>query len=272
MDTLLLRYGEIFLKGGNRRLFVRKLVDNISKIVGVKAKKLHNRLVLDYFQEHSKLKRVFGLVSYSLCLRTDKEVENIKKSALKLLKRKKGTFKVAVKRSDKRFPIKSPEMNVLVGQYIEENSRLEFSFKTPDNILGIEINEEGAYLFFETVKCHGGLPTGVEGEVKLLVEDDDSVLAGLMFMKRGCNIIPVGFKKRKIDLLQKYSPVKLDFKIIKSLNEVEGILVSGQSFEGYKKYKKYKKYKNYGKWGGLLVFRPLIAYSEDEIKNTFEMF
>lgn len=257
-NTILLRYGEIFLKGSNRGLFIKKLIDNIKKITGIKwVERVQGRLIVDFFAEHSKLRRVFGLNSYSPALKVGKNLEEINQAALKLLEGKKGTFKVVSRRSDKSFPIKSPDLNVEVGKYIEANSHLEFSFSDPAINLGIEINQDGAYLFLETVQCFGGLPTGVEGEVYLLLQDEASFLAGLMFMKRGCNIIPVG--KGDFSLLQQYSPQKLvmEEKVIDSSIP----LVVGQNFDNYQKIE-----------GGNLVFRPLIGFSEEEVEENLAKF
>lgn len=273
---VLLRYGEIFLKGRNRAAFERKLVNNIKKITSInRVKRLRSRLVVGYFPEHHLLRTVFGLVSYSPAVRVEKNLESIKKSALSFLKikvkkrNKKPTFKIVTKRSDKTFPLKSPEINIEIGQFIEKNSNLKFAFKNPQTVLMIEINQDGAYLFLETVKCFGGLPTGVEGKVVLLIEDEASLLAGILFMKRGCNIFPVAFEKRDISLLQKFSPIKLNLNIVKSFSEMEQfakdkkveVIVSGQNFEHYKKYN-----------SGLLVFRPLISYLNKKIKAELTKF
>ena len=112
-NSILLRYGEIFLKGKNRSMFERKLILNIEHIAKVKVKHLRSRLVVDYFANHIILKKIFGLVSYSPALKIETNVEEIKKWSLKLLKGKKGVFKIKTKRSDKRFPIKSRRLEVL---------------------------------------------------------------------------------------------------------------------------------------------------------------
>ena len=141
---LLLRYGEIFLKGKNRGTFEKKLVDNIKKIAKIKdVNRIRSRLIVDYFDNHSLLRNVFGLVSYSSAVRSEKDVEEIKKAALELLMKQKGSFRVETKRSDKNFPIKSPDLNVLIGKYVEENSDFKFQFKNPEITLHIEINQDG---------------------------------------------------------------------------------------------------------------------------------
>jgi len=261
-DSILLRYGEIFLKGKNRFKFENKLVDNIKKITSIKkVKNIRSRLIVDYFPDHHLLKKVFGLVSYSLTVKTEKDIDKIKKLALNLVNGKKGSFKVETKRSDKRFPIKSPEFNILVGSYIEENSELEFKLKQPDHIIFIEINQDGAYLYSDVIKCHGGLPAGVEGKVAILLENENSILAGLLMMKRGCDIIPFSIDDKRISLLQKYSSKKLNLIQIKNFSEIKfesqfEVVVSGQNFENYQNYKFEK-----------VVLRPLIAYSDQDINQ-----
>ena len=274
-DTNLLRYGEIFLKGKNKDFFERKLVDNIRKIAlsrgnpKTKIIKSQGRLLTGYFKEHSALRRVFGLTSYSPAVRVEKNTEDIQSKAVKLLKEKKGTFRIATKRSDKSFPITSPEFNKLVGEHVERKTDLHFSYGEPDITLEIEINQEGAYLFIETIPCFGGLPAGVEGNVLLLIENDASILAGLLFMKRGCNIFPVAFGDKDISLLQKFSPVSLQLGKVRNFQEIEEIapknkvtaLVSGQVLKNYKNHPL-----------NLLVMRPLIAYSEEKIKEQLRLF
>ena len=267
---ILLRYGEIFLKGQNKGFFERKLRDNIQILSGVKKiKDVRGRLIIDYFPEHNQLKKVFGLVSYSPAIKVNADFEEIKKASLELLKEKTGTFKIEPKRSDKRFPITSPEINIQLGRFIEANTRLKFDGQHPDHILGVEINQDGAYLFSEIVYCHGGLPTGVEGRVGALIENDADVLAALLFMKRGCDIFPFGFKTQNIELLQKFSPMKMELKLIKDYAELNQVIqaekiqaiVSGQNFGHYKKYVFNE-----------IVLRPLIAYSEEEIKKWLEIY
>jgi len=269
-DTILLRYGEIFLKGKNKDVFERKLVENVRKMAikasvsQPKVTKSQGRLLLEYFPEHLVLRRVFGLTSYSPAVRVEKNTEEIQKKAVELLFNKKGTFRITTKRSDKSFPITSPEFNRVVGAYIEQKMPLEFSSAAPDITLEIEINQEGAYLFFETIICGGGLPTGVEGKVLLLVENEVDLLAGLLFMKRGCSVFPVAFTEKDISLLQAFSPVELKLHMIKDFKELEGlavkkeisILVTGEVLGEETKYKT-----------NLTVMKPLVAYSKKQIKE-----
>jgi len=256
------------LKGKNKNFFEKKLAQNIKKIVGVKGVvRLRSRFVCEYIENHVDLKRVFGLTSYSLALRVDKDQEAIKENVIEFVKDLKGTFKIATKRSDKTFPIGSMDFNILVGGHVEENTNLIFDFENPDYLINIEINQDAAYIFLDNVSCFGGLPTGVEGNVLLLVENEASLLAGLMFMKRGVALFPIAFKKdgsQDISILQKYSPQELNLIIVNDFKELEeftqdihiDVLVSWQNFESLKDYDT-----------KLLVLRPLIAFDNTSIKN-----
>ena len=263
---ILIRAGELFLKGKNAPMFERKLVENMKKITGVSSvQRLRGRFLTSYFDNHTSLKKVFGIVSYSPAVRVEKDLEVIKQKSLELLSGKKGTFKIEPKRSDKKFPLTSPEINIVMGRYIEEHTSLKFDGLHHDHLLGVEINQEGAYLFLEMIPCFGGLPTGVEGHVLLLLENKASVLAGLLIMKRGCDLVPVAFSSVDISLLQQYSPRKLELRIISNLADLSvggtAVLVSGQCFDDYKKYDT-----------SLTVLRPLIHYSEEEVRGQLEKF
>ncbi len=272
---LLLRYGEIFLKGKNRTHFERKLVANIKKITGVASvTTLQSRLVTDYFPAHAALKSVFGLVSYSPAIFVENNVDTIKRKALemlqaKLLRTKNSTFRVETKRSDKSFPIRSLELNSMVGKYLEANSVLRFSFEKPDHLLKIEISQEGAFLFFDVIPCHGGLPTGVEGKVLLLVGNEADLLAGLLFMKRGCSIYPVALTEKDISLLQAFSPAELKLHVVKDFKELEefagrkeiSILATGQVLGEESKWKT-----------NLTVMKPLVAYSKKQIPEQLKLY
>ena len=174
-DTILLRYGEIFLKGKNKGTFEQKLIENIREMVYretkvvPKVQKSQGRMLVPYFSGHRVLQRVFGLTSYSPAVRVEKITEAIQHKAVELLRGKTGTFRISTKRSDKSFPVPSPEFNRLIGEQVEEYTKLRFSSAAPEITLVIEINQEGAYLFFESIACAGGLPAGVEGKVLLLV-------------------------------------------------------------------------------------------------------
>ena len=257
---LLLRAGELFLKGQNQRYFERVLEANLRAQTGIREiLRGRGRWFVPYNEEYVPLlHRVFGLTSYSPAVKVETELSVIQQTALEMLRDMKGTFKVEAKRSDKRFPLPSPEINRQVGQYIEKNSTRRCDLIAPDHTLFVEINQEGTFLFMEEFPGSGGLPTGTEGKVFLLMENKASVLAGLLMMKRGCEIQPVSFKQQAdLSGLQKYSPFRLKLRIVHQLSELEGkdmVLVSGQQLPTIKEYST-----------SLTVLWPLIAYSEQEI-------
>ncbi len=266
---LLLRYGELFLKGKNRHFFEKALVQNIQRqIPGQPISTPHSRLLMDYFPHHHQLRRIFGLTSYSPCIQTQKDIHLITQIILEIVKDlpSTSTFRIDTNRSDKQFPLTSPQINRLIGEQIEQTTSLTFSLKQASTIINIEIGHDAAYIFTQIIPCAGGLPTGVEGQVFLLIENPASLLAGLSIMKRGCNLIPLGFQPQDLSLLQKYSPIPLKLQLIKNFPEIEQlahrkILISGQHFETYKKYDT-----------SIMVLRPLIAYSQTEINSSLELF
>ena len=252
---LLLRYGELFLKGKNQAYFRRCLAGNIHQMTGQRVSSTRGRLVMPYFSTHRRLQRIFGLLSYSPAIKTDKDIESIKKVALSLLEGSISTFKVETHRADKTFALPSQQLNIIVGQHIEACTALQAEFDKPAIKLFIEINQDGAYIFTETISCPGGLPVGSSGKVALRVENDASILAGLLMMKRGCTLISVG--QSDTGLLQLFSPHTLE-----SVAEISpsAVLVSGENFENRKK-------------NGLgMVLKPLIAYSQERIEQELEKY
>ncbi len=252
---LLLRSGEIFLKGRNRKFFEKLLRRNIRKIANIETKQLRGRLIAPYAQNHSDLQKVFGLTSYSPAIAVDKDIKLIAKTAIDMITG--STFRVASKRSDKSFPSTSPEINRTIGEYIEEHSNFTFSFENPETTIHIEINQDGAYLYTEVIRCFGGLPVGCEGSIPLLVENNNSILAGILMMKRGCHIEPICLEKQDISLLAKYSARKIMCEIVEKVDS--DVLVVGQTFD------------EFATMDGV-VLRPLIGYSDDEIKEMKEEF
>ena len=120
---LIIRYGELFLKGKNRSYFEKKLMKNIKKITHQEfLTRTQGRIIMNYYENHTNLQKVFGLKSYSPSIKVEPTLDSIKKEALHFFSKTKGMFRVETKRSDKRFPYTSQETNKLVGGYIEEHS------------------------------------------------------------------------------------------------------------------------------------------------------
>ncbi len=264
---LIIRYGELFLKGKNRHFFEQKLLKNIQKqLPNQEIFTPHGRLVMNYFDQHQSIRKIFGLVSYSPAIKVEKDILKIQQAVIPLLNRKTGTFRVDTSRADKRFSLTSPQLNQSIGEYIENHTPLTFSLKQAQHLISIEINHDAAYIFTETISCAGGLPVGVEGTVITLIENQASLLAAILLMKRGCDILPLAFTNQDISLLLKYSPKPIELRKVHSFQEIEQllpnkILVSGQTFDNYKRYDP-----------SLVIIRPLIAYNDQQVQEQLDYF
>ncbi|HIH22673.1 TPA: tRNA 4-thiouridine(8) synthase ThiI [Candidatus Micrarchaeota archaeon] len=192
-----IHFGEIGLKGNNRPDFEARLVENIRKsLVGEDFEKIfrtESRIIL-YTNEKSdlariaeKLQKIFGIEWFALAHETDAEIENIKKAAWGLRDNIRGTVKVDTSRSDKRFPMKSMEVNKVVGEVFHESGKYKIDVKTPETVIGIEILNKIALIYFNKIRGVGGLPVGCTGKVVCLLSGGiDSPVAAWMMMKRGC--------------------------------------------------------------------------------------
>jgi thiamine biosynthesis protein ThiI len=216
MGLLLLRYGEIGLKGKNRAYFVRKLRGNLRKCL--KANSIHGKvwqegqriyLKTDQVEEAvTAVQRVFGVVSLSPVRVTPADMDAITDEALALARHmgldSNRTFKVRVRRADKAFPLISPEIERRVGETIAESTgaRADLS-KAAQVTVGIEIRPEQAMIFGERFPGPGGLPLGSQGRVvSLLSSGIDSPVASWLMMKRGCSVIPVHFSTSRAQTQQ----------------------------------------------------------------------
>lgn len=227
MEVILIRYGEISLKGKNRIVFESRLKDNIENSAGVRPKRIAGRFVLstENSQETAdKLRRVFGITSLSIAEEVGLDIESIKKECLKQAKaRKFSTFRISVQRLKKNLK-PSPELEKEIGAYIVEKTGKKVKLKEHDLNISVEIADT-AYIFTEKISCSGGLPSGVEGNVALIIDGKStrkSILAGLLAMKRGCGVIPIAYKKTDIGSLKEYG-CKSDLFIVKDIKEAEKI-------------------------------------------------
>lgn len=264
MNLWIVRYGELALKGGNRKIFENKLVDNITKYLkknGLKYKTIKmpiGRILVGSDYDLTIMKNVFGIHNISPAIECEASLEGIKKCVSEnFIDKVKDNFRVSAKRIDKRVDLKSMDVAKEIGGFVFETTGKKVKLKDFDYELGIEFIGQKAYVFDEKISGFGGLPLGIEGSVYVLVENEASLLAGWLMMKRGCDVIPISFKKIKIDLLNKYDIEDKKVEIVKDLSglETDKALVVGDTLDMLKEY----NFKG-------LVLRPLIAYSEDEIK------
>lgn len=208
-ELILVKYGEIILKGLNRRLFEDRLMRNIKKVLheagSFKVSKAQATIYVDPLNESvniskaiERLQKVFGIVSISRVAKVEKNLETIQEKAVEYLSSslaKYKSFKVETKRADKRFPLKSPEISRRVGGYIlSRMPHLTVNVHQPDLIVQIEVRDTGAYVYSEKVSGPGGLPVGSSGKAALLLSGGiDSPVAGWMIAKRGVELDAVHF-------------------------------------------------------------------------------
>ncbi len=207
---ILVRYGEIMLKGLNRSHFENKLVSNIKKAIqqygNADVIRSQGRIYVeplsddyDFDAALSRLTKVFGIVSVSPVLKIESDLEEILNTSLAVAKdvvENKGfrTFKVETKRGNKNFPMQSPELSRKAGARILSNiPRLSVDVHNPDFILYIEVRES-SYVYWEIIPGYGGMPVGTNGKAVLLLSGGiDSPVAGWMVSKRGVEIDAVHF-------------------------------------------------------------------------------
>lgn len=207
MGLILLRYGEVALKGRNRAEFVRRLRRNVR--VCLKAQDLKGEVIsvgqrirvrTDQVEAALEpLSRVFGLVSLSPVSEVPRSIDAIVRECVRQA-RDAGvgpgvSYRVRARRSDKTFPYISPEIDRLAGEAIQEamGGRVDLSPQA-EVTLGVEVSRGAALVFSRVLPAPGGLPLGTEGRAVALVSGGiDSPVAAWMVMKRGCGVIPVHF-------------------------------------------------------------------------------
>ncbi|MED4828323.1 tRNA uracil 4-sulfurtransferase ThiI [Bacillus atrophaeus] len=206
-DHILIRFGEISTKGKNRRSFIERLKQNIKLVLNdyKKLKYFSNRdrmtITLNGEQPdaiRTQLKQVFGIQSFSLAIKCESRLEDIKTTALAAIRAEYqagDTFKVATKRAYKQFELDTNEMNAEIGAHILRNTEgLKVDVRNPDIPLRVEIREEATYLTIRDEKGAGGLPVGSAGKAMLMLSGGfDSPVAGFYAMKRGLSVEAVHF-------------------------------------------------------------------------------
>ena len=204
---VLVRYGEVTLKGRNRNQFEQMIASHIRrKLKPFKEVEIHptyGRTLIglngtDFNQVARELVKVFGISSFSPVYRAASELEAIRAAAVEAmssLSAKPETFKVSVRRVDKSFPHDSQEMNHLIGSHVLRHfPDIKVDVHRPDVQLSVEIRPEETYVYSDVIKGAGGLPLGSGGKAMLMLSGGiDSPVAGWLTMKRGVTIEAVHF-------------------------------------------------------------------------------
>jgi thiamine biosynthesis protein ThiI len=248
-NKILVRFGDLTLKGRNRKMFVSRVVNLVKeKLDGLKTtlEITHDRIYVAINGEDTneiikRLSYVSGISSYSLVVRvnTTSDMKEIKEAAVNLINEQiKGDvkFKVESKRSDKTFPLTSLEISKEISSYVlKQCHNLHVDVHNPEETLYIELRNKDTYLYLKDIKGMGGFPVGVAGKGLLMLSGGiDSPVAGYLAMKQGVEIECVHFEstpltsiesaQKVIDLVKKmakYAPknrIKVHFVPFKELH------------------------------------------------------
>lgn len=208
-EIILVKYGEMVLKGLNKKTFEDMLTKNIKR----RLKSLgHFQLTsaqsttyitpldedIDLGEVVDRVSRIFGIAALCRACVCEKDFSDVTAKAVEYCADALSgarTFKVNAKRSDKAFPMKSPEICAeLGGVLLEKFPHLTVDVKEPDVIVTVEIRDTNAYVHAENIKGAGGLPVGSSGKAMLLLSGGiDSPVAGWMMAKRGVHIAAIHY-------------------------------------------------------------------------------
>ena len=229
-EVILLKNGEIALKGLNRHAFEDRLIKNARrKLMPVGEfhfKKAQSTIYVepqsdDYDLDEAvdRLQKVFGIAALTRACVVEKDFELICRTAAEYLKEEledAATFKVEAKRSDKSFPMKSPEICAGVGEYLlEQYPHLQVDVHQPDVVVMVEVRDYAAYIHGSQIKGAGGIPVGSGGKAMLLISGGiDSPVASWMIAKRGVELYPIHFASPP------YTSERAEQKVVELLKRV----------------------------------------------------
>ena len=220
---ILIKYGELTTKKGNRNQFINKLNENIKKVIDAKIIKKRDRMYIltdNIDLVTKKLQKVFGLQGIVIAYQVNTNSDDIKNAVLEVLKDIKfKTFKVETKRANKNFEIKSMDFNNIIGSLVLKNFDCKVDVHNPDIVVHIEIREE-TYIYLNEIKGSGGYPVGIQGKGILMLSGGiDSPVAGYLALKRGIDIDCLYFDSPPHTSLEAKNKV---IKLASILNEYSG--------------------------------------------------
>lgn len=208
-EVILIKNGELALKGLNRSTFedmliknMRRRLESIGKFTFIRAQSTIVAVPEDEYSDLDeaveRLKKVFGIAAFSRAASVEKDFDVILRSAEEYLSAEllgAKTFKVEAKRSDKRFPMNSPQICAELGGYLlRKFPHLTVDVHNPELTVNVEIRDTRAYIHGKQIKGAGGMPTGSAGKAALLISGGiDSPVAGYMMAKRGLELTAVHF-------------------------------------------------------------------------------
>lgn len=235
-DSIMVRYGELSLKGKNKKVFINTLSDNIKMSLAdmseLEFDKQYDRFYVklssfsDVDEILSRLAKIPGIHNFSLVKKVNKDIDEICNISLEIINdillesSEKLTFKVKASRQDKDFPLISDDINRKVATIILKNTPIKVDVHNPSLIVKVEVRNDAAYVSIKTFAGLGGLPLGSSGKGMLMISGGiDSPVAGYMMMKRGVKIEAVHFSSPPYTSDMAVYKVKT---LLKSLAKVQG--------------------------------------------------
>jgi len=206
-DHILVRYGELTLKGANRKMFVNKLRANVKRALmplqGYKVKANRDRMYIELYEGADidemcrRLEKVFGIYSISPVLKIEKTVEAVRDIAVKFARdyESDDTFKIDVKRSDKNFSYDTYQLQKDIGgAVLNATDHLTVDVHHPDHTIKVEVRLDAIYVYDKVISGSGGLPVGTGGKTLLMLSGGiDSPVAGIEVMRRGVTVEAIHF-------------------------------------------------------------------------------
>ena len=229
-EIILIKLGEIVLKGLNRKNFEDALMRNLKRRLA-KIGEFHVQIAqstisispvhddTDFDEVEDCVSKVFGIAAFSRACVTEKDIDKIKQAAVEYLADTfdtPKTFKVEAKRSDKKFPYKSPEICEKVGGYLADKfPNISVDVHNPDVTVTVEIRDFGAYIRAGFIRGAGGIPVGTGGKACVLISGGiDSPVASYMMAKRGLELTAVHFASPP------YTSIRAEEKVVELLQRV----------------------------------------------------
>lgn len=204
-ELISVHYAEVGLKGKNRVFFEKRLVNNIKLALRdtgyAEVERLHDRILVhlgqrtDLTEVKSRLQRVTGIAYFELACRTERDITAIKETALRYIQNASyKSLKVETRRTDKTFPLTSPQVSAEVGGYLIEETGTRADMHNPDLVCWVKITHNAAYISTEKIPGIGGLPVGVSGKVLVMLSGGiDSPVAAWQMIKRGAKAVFIHF-------------------------------------------------------------------------------
>ena len=214
-NQILVRFGDLTLKGKNQKEFLRKLYELMArKMQGldVQIENAHDRIYINFNENDvekvcERLKYVSGISSYSLVVKCSDDLDEIKKNALELINdlvKEPMTFKVETKRANKNYPLTSLEVTKRIAGYVlANNQNLSVDVHNPKITLNLELKNNNCYLYCQEIRAMGGYPVGVAGKGLLMLSGGiDSPVAGYLAMKQGVEIECIHFESTPLTSIE----------------------------------------------------------------------